>query len=98
MNESGGDFKQDSCRYKPTSGIHWTPKHSWIYDRPQKQASEKQTSQLVAVVLWWLVSLLMKLLIGDETRSLPLCVYVAGFGKSIHKYVFTDCLSTYLYM
>ena len=41
MNESGGDFQQGGCLYKPTSGIQWTPKHSWTSDRPQKQASEK---------------------------------------------------------
>ena len=27
MNDSGGDFQQDGCLYKPTSGIQWTPKH-----------------------------------------------------------------------
>ena len=26
----------------------------------------------------------MKLLIGNEKRSLPLCAYVAGYGKSSH--------------
>ena len=41
MNESGGDFQQGGCLYKPTSGIQWTPEHSWTSDRPQKQASEK---------------------------------------------------------
>ena len=40
-NESGGDLKQGGCLYKPTSGIQWTPKHSGMSDRPQKQASEK---------------------------------------------------------
>ena len=66
MNESCVDFQQDGCLYKSTCGIQWSPKHSWMSDRPQKQASEKQTSQLVAVVLWQLVSLLIELLIGDE--------------------------------
>ena len=82
MSESGGDFQQGGCLYKPTSGTQWTPEHWWMSDRPQKQASEtslrnkpqkKQTSQLVAVVLWQLVSLLIDLLIGGEKRSLPLC-------------------------
>ena len=41
MNESGGDFQQGGCLYKPTSGIQWTPEHSWTSDRPQKQASGK---------------------------------------------------------
>ena len=45
MNESGGDFKQYGCLYKPTNGIQWTPKLSWTSDMPQKQASEK-TDQL----------------------------------------------------
>ena len=49
-------------------------------NKPQK----KQTSQLVAVMLWHLVSLLIELLTGDEKRSLPLCAYVTGFGKSSH--------------
>ena len=25
INESGGDFQQDGCLYKLTSGIQWTP-------------------------------------------------------------------------
>ena len=41
MNESVGDFQQGGCLYKPTSGIQWTPEHSWTYDRLQKQALEK---------------------------------------------------------
>ena len=41
MNESGGDFQQGGCLYKPTSDTQWTPEHSWTSDRPQKQASEK---------------------------------------------------------
>ena len=40
-NESGGDFKQGGCLYKPTSSIQWTPEHSWTSDRLQNQASEK---------------------------------------------------------
>ena len=46
MNELDGDFQQGGCLYKPTSGIQWTPVHSWTSDRLQKQVSEKQTSQL----------------------------------------------------
>ena len=41
MNESGGDFQQGGCLYKPTSGIQWTPEHSLTSDRPHKQVSEK---------------------------------------------------------
>ena len=41
INQSCGDFQQVSCLYKPTSGIQWTPEHSWTSDRPQKQASAK---------------------------------------------------------
>ena len=41
MNEAVGDFQQGGCIYKPTSGIQWTPGHSWMSNRPQKQASEK---------------------------------------------------------
>ena len=40
MNESGEDFYQGDCLYKPTNAIQQTPKHSWTSDRPQKQASE----------------------------------------------------------
>ena len=41
INELGGDFQRGGFLYKPTSGIQWTPEHSWTSDRPQKQASEK---------------------------------------------------------
>ena len=41
INHSCGDFQQGGCLYKPTSGIQWTPEHSWMSDRPQKQASAK---------------------------------------------------------
>ena len=30
IDQLGGDFQQGGCLYKPTSGIQWTPKHSWI--------------------------------------------------------------------
>ena len=40
INQSYGDFQQGGCLYKPTSGIQWTPEHTWTSDRPQKQASE----------------------------------------------------------
>ena len=40
-----------------------------LRNKPQKM----QTGQLLAVVLWQLVSLLIELSIGDEKRSLPLC-------------------------
>ena len=41
MNKSGGDFQHGGCLYKPTSDIQWIPEHTWMSDRPQKQASEK---------------------------------------------------------
>ena len=41
ISQSCGDFQQGGCLYKPTSGIQWTPEHSWTSDRPQKQASAK---------------------------------------------------------
>ena len=41
IKESGGDFQQGGCPYKPISNIQWTSEHSWTSDRPQKQASEK---------------------------------------------------------
>ena len=41
MKKLGGDFQQGGCLYKPTSGIQSTPEHSWMSDRPQKQATEK---------------------------------------------------------
>ena len=44
MNKSGGDFQHGGYLYKLTSGIQWTPEHSWTSDRPQKQAQKKQTS------------------------------------------------------
>ena len=41
INQSCGDFQQGGCLYKPTSSIQWTPEHSWMSDRPQKEASAK---------------------------------------------------------
>ena len=41
INLSCGNFQQGGCLYKPTSGIRWTPEHSWTSDRPQKQALAK---------------------------------------------------------
>ena len=41
INQSCGDFQQGGYLHKPTSGIQWTPKHSWTFDRPQKQALAK---------------------------------------------------------
>ena len=71
INQSCGDFQQDGCLYKPTSGIQWTPEHSWTSDKPQKQAS---ACQQLAVVYWQLVSLLMELSIDGENCSLTWCV------------------------
>ena len=42
INQLRGDFHQGGSLYKPTSGIQWTPEHSWTSDRPQKQASAKE--------------------------------------------------------
>ena len=41
INQSRGDFQQGGCMCKPTSGIQWTSEYSWMFDRPQKQASAK---------------------------------------------------------
>ena len=41
INQPYGDFQQGGCLYKSTSGIQWTPEHSWTSNRPQKQASAK---------------------------------------------------------
>ena len=62
INESN-DFQQGGCLYKLTDGIQWTSEHLWMSDMPQR----KQTSQLLTVVFWQLVSLLMELSIGNET-------------------------------
>ena len=85
MNKSGGDSQQGGCLYKPTSGIQRTPKHSWTSERPQKQAADQST---FGSGVWYLISLLIELWIGDENCSLPLCAYVAGFCKFSHNYSF----------
>ena len=41
VNQSCGNFQQGVWLCKLTSGIQWTPEHSWTSDRPQKQASTK---------------------------------------------------------
>ena len=41
INQLCGDFQQGGWLYKPTSGIQWTPEHSWTSDMPQKQALAK---------------------------------------------------------
>ena len=41
MKKSGGDIQQGGYLYKPTNSIQSTPKHSWMPDRHQKQATEK---------------------------------------------------------
>ena len=72
INQSCGDFQQGGCLYKPTSGIQWTPEHSWTSDRPQKQASAKaDLSTFGSGVL--AVSLLMELSIDGENCSLTWC-------------------------
>ena len=50
--KSGGDFQQDGCLYKPSSGIQQTPKHLWTSDRPQKQASETSLRKKRPVSYW----------------------------------------------
>ena len=47
MNKSDGNFQQGGHLYKPNSGIMDTQVLMDIW-----QASEKQTSQRLAVVLW----------------------------------------------
>ena len=66
-NQLYGDFQQGGCLYKPTSGIQWTPKHSWTSDRPQKQASAKADLSTFGSGILQLVSLLMELSIDGET-------------------------------
>ena len=46
MNESGVDFQQGGCLYKPTNGIKWTSEYLWTSDRAQKQASEKANQSI----------------------------------------------------
>ena len=41
IDQLDGDFQKGGCLYKPTSGIQWTPEHSFTSDRPQRQASTK---------------------------------------------------------
>ena len=52
MNESGDDFQQGDCLYKPTSSINGHPstrgRMIGLRNKPQK----KQAGQLLAVVLW----------------------------------------------
>ena len=67
--------------YKPTSGIQWTPKHSWTSDKPKKQALADaiwSTFGSSVVVIW------IELLIGNENRFLPLCASVVGIGIADH--------------
>ena len=71
INQLCGDFQQGGRLYKPTSGIQWAPKHSWMSDRPQKQASAKEDLLTFGSgVLVKLVSLLMELSIDGENCSL----------------------------
>ena len=83
INQSCGDFQQGGCLYKPTSGIQWTPEHSWTSDRPQKQASAK-ADPLTFYCGVLVISLLMELPINDKNCSLPWCAQVEGFGKYGH--------------
>ena len=67
-----GDFQQGGCLYKPTSGIQWTPEHSWTSDRPQKQASAKADLSIFGSGVL-AISLLMELSIDGEKCSLTWC-------------------------
>ena len=59
MNELGGDFQQVGSRPVAFNGHPSTHRHLiGLRNKPQKK--------YLAVVLWQLVSLLMKLLIDDE--------------------------------
>ena len=75
---------QSICQYKPTSDIQWTPKHSRLSDKPQKQALAKADLSTFGSGTVIIISLLIKLLIGNENHSLPLCMYVVAFGKWDH--------------
>ena len=55
-------------------------------NKPHKQASEKADQLTCGSGVVTISCLLIKLSIGDEKRSLPLCAYVAGSGKSGHIY------------
>ena len=72
-------------------------KHSWTYNRLQKQASEKaeHVASYQSIFCKWccgnqLVSLSTELSIGNENNSLTLYAYVAGFGKSGHNIIISD--------
>ena len=83
--------KVAACTSQPVTFNEHLSTHGCLTDlrsKPQK----KRTSRLSAVVLWYLVSLFMKLSIGDEKFSLPMCAYVAGFGKSSHNYMYAASL------
>ena len=54
------------------------------FDRPQKQAlakADQSTFGSDVLVIIWVASALM---IGEKNHSMPLCAYVAGFGKAGH--------------
>ena len=56
-----------------------------MYDRPEKQVSEKTDLSTYSSDVVVIVSLLKEILIGYENRSLPLCRYICdGFCKSGH--------------
>ena len=46
------DFQQGGYLYKPSSGIQWTPEHSWISNRPKKQNSAKADPATFGRVYW----------------------------------------------
>ena len=66
-------------------------------DRPQKQASEKADQSTCGSGVVTISCLLIELSI-DEKCHLPLCVYVAGFGKSgqIYKVIMTKERAQYI--
>ena len=78
------NFQQGGCLYKPISGVHWTLVVTWQASETNSAKADWSTFNGEVLVIR-LVGLLMELMIGDENHSLSLCVYVAGFGKSVFK-------------
>ena len=87
MNESGGGFQQGGCLQSQPVAFNEHPSTRGYLTGLRNKPQKKQTSQLVALVLWQLVRILIELSISDKKRTLPLGAYMVGFGKSGHKYV-----------
>ena len=79
VNQSCGDFQQGGCLYKSTNGIQWTPEHSWMSHRPQKQASAKAGPSKFGCVYWYLLNPLIcvykrfKIATFVNLQKLPFC-------------------------